>query len=102
MGLSGCLALSPWIPNLEENRGRKNVCVVVRAAAAAEQCPDPGHAARNWDSVPAPFWASTVAEPLGSKDPEPSSWILCSGTGGAVVQGTLTLHTEPQTRPNPT
>lgn len=23
-------ALSPWIPNLEENRGRKNVCVVVR------------------------------------------------------------------------
>lgn len=42
------------------------------------------------------------AEPLGSKDPEPSTWILCSGTGGAVVQRTLTMHLEPQILPNPT
>lgn len=58
MGLSGCLAQSPWIPNLEENRGRKNVCVVVRTAAAADPAPASGRAARNRNPVPTPLWAS--------------------------------------------
>lgn len=91
MGLSGCLALSPWIPNLEENRGRKNVCVVVRTAAAAERSPDPGQAVRNRDPVPTPFWASAEAGRdtnfSGPRAALVDSW--CGGWGNSdPAQGT--------------
>lgn len=81
MGLSGCLALSPWRPNLEENRGRKNVCVAVgpgRGGAALAL----GQAAGRRARVPGPPRA-----PAGGASRFPGAPGLASAVSGARRPG---------------